>query len=42
MWNPKPDINKIQRMLNWKPRVSLEEGIVKTIDWFKAPHPGSI
>lgn len=35
MWDPKPDISKIQKMLKWKPRISLEEGIIKTIDWFK-------
>ena len=35
MWNPKPDINKIKKMLNWKPRISLEEGLVRTIHWFK-------
>lgn len=35
MWNPTPDINKIQSILNWKPRIDVEEGIKRTISWFK-------
>jgi len=27
------DINKAQELLNWRPQVSLEEGINKTIEW---------
>jgi len=27
--------NKIKKDLNWQPKVKLEEGIRKTIDWFK-------
>ncbi|MBU2251506.1 MAG: SDR family oxidoreductase, partial [Candidatus Omnitrophica bacterium] len=30
-----PDINKARRLLSWKPQVSLEEGLKKTIDYFK-------
>src|SRR5205823_15116306 len=31
----KPDITKAKRLLNWEPKVSLEEGLRKTIDYFK-------
>jgi len=30
-----PDITKIKRVLGWEPRVSLEEGLGKTIMYFK-------
>lgn len=30
-----PDISKAQKLLNWKPKVELEEGLKKTIKWFK-------
>lgn len=30
-----PDISKVNRMLGWQPRVSLEEGLKKTIDYFR-------
>ena len=30
-----PDITKAQTLLGWKPKVSLEEGLAKTIEWFK-------
>ncbi|HAN10437.1 MAG TPA: CDP-abequose synthase [Clostridiales bacterium] len=35
MWNPEPDITKIKVILGWKPRVGLEEGIKRTVEWFK-------
>lgn len=35
MWDPKPDITKIQSILNWKPRISIEDGMNRTINWFK-------
>ena len=31
----KPDITKAKKYLNWEPKVSLEEGLVKTIEYFK-------
>ena len=31
----KPDINKAINNLNWRPEISLDEGINLTIDWFK-------
>lgn len=32
----KPDINKAEKTLGWKPRISLEEGLTKTITYFKS------
>jgi len=31
-----PDISKAKRVLNWEPKVSLDEGLVKTIEYFRA------
>jgi UDP-glucuronate decarboxylase len=31
----KPDIALARKKLNWEPRIALEEGLVKTIDYFK-------
>ncbi len=31
----KPDITKAKRILNWEPKVSLEQGLLKTISWVK-------
>lgn len=31
----KPDITKAKRLLNWEPKTSVEEGLVKTFDYFK-------
>jgi len=30
----KPDISKAKRVLNWEPKVKLEDGLQKTIDYF--------
>lgn len=30
-----PDISRAMRLLKWKPKVGLEEGIGKTVRWFK-------
>ena len=32
----RPDISKVKKMLNWQPQVELEEGLKKTITYFKA------
>jgi len=32
----RPDISKAKRVLNWEPKVPLEEGLKRTLDWFKA------
>jgi nucleoside-diphosphate-sugar epimerase len=31
-----PDINKAQTVLNWEPKVKLEEGLIKTIVYYKS------
>lgn len=35
LWRPKADITKIKTILNWEVKISLEEGIVRTINWYK-------
>jgi len=30
-----PDISKAKKLLNWQPKVSLKEGLKRTIDWFR-------
>lgn len=32
----KPDISKAKKLLDWEPKVGIEEGLRKTIDYFKA------
>src|SRR5437588_197855 len=32
----RPDITRARTLLGWEPKVALEEGLVKTIDYFKA------
>ena len=29
------NITKAKKLFNWEPKVSLEEGIVKTLNWYK-------
>jgi dTDP-glucose 4,6-dehydratase len=31
-----PDITKARKLLNWEPKVQLDEGLIKTIDYFRA------
>jgi len=31
----RPDTEKVRRLLKWQPKVSLEEGLKKTIAWFR-------
>jgi len=31
----RPDITRAKKLLNWSPRVSLEEGLQKTVEYFK-------
>jgi len=30
-----PDISKARKELKWQPKVEIEEGLSKTIEWFK-------
>jgi nucleoside-diphosphate-sugar epimerase len=30
-----PDITRARKLLGWEPKVSLEEGLVKTIQYFE-------
>jgi dTDP-glucose 4,6-dehydratase len=30
-----PDITRAKKVLNWEPRVEFDEGIKKTIDYFR-------
>jgi len=32
----KPDISVAKKMLDWEPKIHLEEGLLKTIDYFKS------
>ena len=34
-----PDISKAKKELGWEPKVSLDEGLLKTIEWFKNHEP---
>lgn len=31
----KPDITKAKRLLGWEPKISFDEGLKRTIEWFK-------
>jgi dTDP-glucose 4,6-dehydratase len=31
-----PDIGRARRLLSWEPRVDLEEGLRRTVDWYRA------
>ena len=35
----RPDITKARKELGWEPKVGLEEGLTKTIQWFKDNYP---
>ena len=32
----RPDISLAQKLLGWKPKVSLYDGLAKTVDWFRS------
>jgi UDP-glucuronate decarboxylase len=34
-----PDIRKIEKLLKWKPKISLDQGIRRTIRWFSTNNP---
>jgi nucleoside-diphosphate-sugar epimerase len=31
----KPDISKAEKLLGWKPKIGIEEGLKKTVEYFK-------
>jgi UDP-glucuronate decarboxylase len=31
----RPDITQAKKMLNWEPKIALEQGLIKTIDYFR-------
>jgi UDP-glucuronate decarboxylase len=31
----RPDITLAKKMLNWEPKINLEKGLIKTIDYFR-------
>jgi len=35
------DSSKLHRLTGWRPRVDLEEGLRRTLDWYRA-HPGAL
>jgi dTDP-glucose 4,6-dehydratase len=36
-----PDITRARTILGWEPRVGLEDGLVRTIDWFREGRSGT-
>ena len=34
----KPNIDLARSGLNWEPRVTFEEGVAKTVEWFRNKH----
>lgn len=38
LWSPQTDLTKISNTLGWEPKISLEEGIDRTINWFTENH----
>ena len=35
------DISKAAKLLSWRPTISLDEGLARTVDWYKANQPWS-
>jgi nucleoside-diphosphate-sugar epimerase len=33
----RPDLDKINRILGWTPQVDLDKGLLRTIEWYRAP-----
>lgn len=31
----RPDIDRAKRLLNWEPRINLDQGLIKTVDYFE-------
>ncbi|AKR12520.1 CDP-abequose synthase (plasmid) [Bacillus thuringiensis] len=34
-WVPEADVQKIKNSLSWEPKINIEEGIIKTVNWYK-------
>jgi nucleoside-diphosphate-sugar epimerase len=37
----KPDISKMRDRFGWEPRVGLDEGLAKTIEYFRSMRPAA-
>ncbi len=37
----RPDITRARDLLGWQPRISLDDGIERTIEYFKKFYPGA-
>jgi nucleoside-diphosphate-sugar epimerase len=37
----RPDISRAERLLGWSPRIPLEMGLRKTVDYFRSRLPQS-
>jgi nucleoside-diphosphate-sugar epimerase len=37
-----PNVEKAGELLGWRPRVELDEGLVKTIAWYREKLPASV
>jgi len=35
IWKMKADAEKARRLFDWQPKVSFEDGLIRTIEWFK-------
>ncbi|SES72442.1 Nucleoside-diphosphate-sugar epimerase [Natronincola peptidivorans] len=35
VWKPHPDVNKIRKILGWKPKIDFDEGLDRTIQWYE-------
>ncbi len=38
----KPDLTRARSILHWNPTISAEEGLARTIEWFKQRHPNEL
>jgi dTDP-glucose 4,6-dehydratase len=34
-----PDIGRARRLLGWEPKIELEEGLARTVEWYRNPGP---
>ena len=35
LWNPQVNVDKVHSIINWYPEISLEDGIKRTISWYR-------